>query len=158
MGYTLTDAAYAARISTETIRRWRNRYPEFNSQIIEAANQQWENPASLAKYHNPKYHGYRRPKIARSSHAEEKTTNEPSLTQRTSIWGSIHATMQSACGLPIRDHCILDDLRECGHLVETPKYYNTESGMVEWISKYQRNGRLVFGRCELEVYRRKNEE
>ena len=42
LGYTLTDTAYVAGVSTETIRRWREKYPDFNRRVIEASNRQWD--------------------------------------------------------------------------------------------------------------------
>lgn len=132
MGYTLADAAYAARISTETIRRWRDRYPEFNRQVVEATNQQWSDPVTFAKYRDPKYRGYKRPKIALSEYYGAKTVVDPSSTSKAPNSGSTCVRTQSIRGLPVRSHSIFDDLDA---LVETPQYYNAENGMVEWIAR-----------------------
>lgn len=47
LGYILRDTAYAVDVSDETIRRWRDRYPDFNKRVVEASNRQWERPEQI---------------------------------------------------------------------------------------------------------------
>lgn len=150
LGYALKDAAYAARVSTETIRRWREQYADFNRQMVKASNEQWEHPEDLIKYHHPTYRSYKRPKIALSEHYGAKGDQHPSLDQKPLLEPLRHPRAQFMAGLPVRPRSILYDLDD---LVETPPYYNAENGMVEWITKYPRDGRLVFSHCHLEVYK-----
>lgn len=148
LGYTLRDTAYAVGVSDETIRRWRDRYADFNRRVIEASNHQWERPETLVKYKSPSYRSYRRRKIAISPNYGAKTVKDPSDATKPLLEPLKPAKPQFVCGLSVRPETAKE-------WKKTPRYYNTSTGMVEWIDVYPPTRRLVFHRCPLDVYRQK---
>ena len=152
LGYTLTDTAYAAGVSTETIRRWRERYPDFNRRVIEASNRQWDHPEALMTYLNPNCRKYKRSKCVLSPDYGAKTVKDTSEATKQPLEALKPAKKQYVCGLPVR-YGTVDDLS-----VPVPKYYNASNGSVEWVDKYPLTGRLTLSRCSLETYKRKMRE
>lgn len=143
-GYTLKDTAKAVGLSDETIRRWRYSHSDFNEQMVEASNYQWGYSKRELRNLHPSNRIYRRQKVTLSEDygpASEKPLVEPLKPSKR----------QYMYGLPIRP-CAPDKWEK------TPKYYNSSSGMVEWIDVYPLTGRLTFHRCSLDVYERKKRE
>ena len=149
LGYTLTDTAYAADISTETIRRWREKYPDFNRRVIEASNRQWDHPEALITYHNPNYRKYKRRKTLISPYYGAKVVKDTSKVTKQPLEALKPAKKQYIYGLPVR-HGTIKDLS-----AKVPRYYNASNGSVEWVDEYPLTGRLILRRCPLDVYRRK---
>lgn len=152
LGYTLTDTAYAAGVSTETIRRWREKYPDFNRRVIEASNHQWDHPEALITYHNPNYRKYKRRKTPISPYYGTRAVKDTSEATKQPLEALKPAKRQYVCGLPVR-HNTVDDLS-----VAVPRYYNARNGRVEWVDKYPPTGRLILRSCPLDVYKRKMAE
>lgn len=152
LGYTLTDTAYAAGVSTETIRRWREKYPDFNKRVIEASNRQWDHPEALITYHNPNYRKYKRRKTPISPYYGARAVKDTSEAAKQPLEALKPAKKQYVCGLPVR-HNTVDSLS-----VAVPRYYNASNGRVEWVDKYTLTGRLILRSCPLDVYKRKMAE
>lgn len=150
LGYTLRDTAYAVDVSDETIRRWRDRYPDFNKRVVEASNRQWERPETLVKYHYPSYRGYKRRKIALSPDYGPKVVKDTSNDEKPLLEPLRPAKPQYVCGLPVRPETASLDQK-------IPPYYNTSNGSVEWVSPYPTTGRLILHRCTLDAYKQRLE-
>lgn len=149
LGYTLRDVAYLSGVSVETIRRWRDRHPDFNRRVVEASNYQWEHPEALITYHNPNYRKYKRRKVVLSPDYGAKTVKDTSKVAETPLEALKPAKRRHIHGLPVR----LDTVSDLSQPV--PKYYNASNGRVEWVDKYPPTGRLILRSCPLDVYRRK---
>lgn len=149
LGYTLKDVAYLSGVSTETIRRWRDRYPDFNKRVVEASNYQWDHPETLITYHNPNYRKYKRRKVVLSPDYGVRTVKDTSKAAKPPLEALKPAKRQYVCGLPVRCDTV-SDLSQ-----PVPKYYNTCNGRVEWVDKYPPTGRLILRSCTLDVYKRK---
>ncbi len=149
LGYTLKDTATMAGVSTETIRRWRDRYPDFNKRVVEASNWQYNHPQDLITYRNPNYHKYKRRKIVLSPDYGAKMVKDTSEATKPPLRALKPAKKQYVCGLPVR-YDTVPDLNQ-----PVPKYYNASNSRVEWVDKYPPTGRLILRSCPLDVYRRK---
>lgn len=149
LGYTLKDVAYLSGVSVETIRRWRDRHPDFNKRVVEASNYQWDHPEALITYHNPNYRKYKRRKVVLSPDYGARTVKDTSKAAKPPLEALKPAKRQYMCGLPVR-YGTVSDLNQ-----PVPKYYNASNGRVEWADKYPPTGRLILHSCTLDVYRRK---
>lgn len=149
LGYTLKDTAAMVGVSTETIRRWRDRYPDFNKRVVEASNWQYDHPQDLITYRNPYYRKYKRRKCHLSPDYGTRTVKDTSEVTKQPLEALKPAKQQYMYGLPVR-YGTVSDLTQI-----VPKYYNASNDRVEWVDMYPPTGRLVLRSCPLDVYRRK---
>lgn len=139
LGYTLKDTADEVGLSDETIRRWRVKFPSFNEAMVRASNEQWNHSKTFLKRQCRGNRVYRRQKVALMSPSIKVESQKPVIEPLRP------SKRQYVCGLPVRP-C------QQTEMVETSKYYNSSTDMVEWIDRYPWTGRLTFHRCPREKY------